>query len=101
MSLPTGQAPLTVLKFKNGRKEFYRNTEKLTLSMGDIVATVASPGHDIGIVTLTGGGENPNEEKEQILTVTRFLKSTEKHHRKTLTSGLLHGKRRANESSCT
>jgi hypothetical protein len=44
MSLPTGQAPLTVLKFvsKNGRKEFYRNTEKLTLSMGDIVATVAS-----------------------------------------------------------
>jgi hypothetical protein len=59
----TGQAPLTVLKFKNGRKEFYRNTEKLTLSMGDIVATVASPGHDIGIVTLTGGGENPNEEK--------------------------------------
>jgi hypothetical protein len=36
--------------------------------MGDIVATVASPGHDIGIVTLTGVGENPNEEKkEQIL----------------------------------
>ena len=36
------------------RKEFYRNTEKLTLSIGDIVATEASPGHDIGIVTLTG-----------------------------------------------
>ncbi|MEO7977048.1 regulatory iron-sulfur-containing complex subunit RicT [Flavobacterium sp.] len=42
------------VRFKNGRKEFYRNTEKLTLSIGDIVATVASPGHDIGIVTLTG-----------------------------------------------
>lgn len=56
MSLPNGQAPFDCVevRFKNGRKEFYRNTEKLTLSMGDIVATVASPGHDIGIVTLTG-----------------------------------------------
>jgi cell fate regulator YaaT (PSP1 superfamily) len=60
--------------------------------MGDI-GYCPSPGHDIGIVTLTGGGENQNEEKKQILTVTRFLKSTEKHHRKTLTSGLLHEKR--------
>ncbi len=42
------------VRFKNGRKEFYRNTEKLTLSIGDIVATEASPGHDVGIVTLTG-----------------------------------------------
>jgi cell fate regulator YaaT (PSP1 superfamily) len=56
MSLPNGEAPFDCVevRFKNGRKEFYRNTEKLTLSMGDIVATVASPGHDIGIVTLTG-----------------------------------------------
>ena len=56
MSLPNGDAPFDCVevRFKNGRKEFYRNTEKLTLSMGDIVATVASPGHDIGIVTLTG-----------------------------------------------
>jgi cell fate regulator YaaT (PSP1 superfamily) len=56
MSLPTGEAPFDCVevRFKNGRKEFYRNTEKLTLSIGDIVATEASPGHDIGIVTLTG-----------------------------------------------
>lgn len=56
MSLPGGEAPFDCVevRFKNGRKEFYRNTEKLTLSMGDIVATEASPGHDIGIVTLTG-----------------------------------------------
>jgi cell fate regulator YaaT (PSP1 superfamily) len=56
MSLPNGEAPFDCVevRFKNGRKEFFRNTEKLTLSMGDIVATVASPGHDIGIVTLTG-----------------------------------------------
>jgi cell fate regulator YaaT (PSP1 superfamily) len=56
MSLPNGEAPFDCVevRFKNGRKEFYRNTEKLSLSIGDIVATEASPGHDIGIVTLTG-----------------------------------------------
>ena len=56
MNLPTGQEPFDCveIRFKNGRKEFYRNTEKLTLSIGDVVATEASPGHDVGIVTLTG-----------------------------------------------
>ncbi len=56
MSLPGGQAPFDCVevRFKNGRKDFYRNTENLTLSIGDIVATEASPGHDIGIVSLTG-----------------------------------------------
>lgn len=56
MSLPSGEAPFDCVevRFKNGRKEFYRNTEKLTLCIGDIVATEASPGHDVGIVTLTG-----------------------------------------------
>lgn len=56
MALPTGQEifDCVEIRFKNGRKEFYRNSEKLTLSIGDVVATEASPGHDIGIVTLTG-----------------------------------------------
>ena len=56
MSLPGGQEPFDCVevRFKNGRKEFYRNTEKLSLSIGDVVATEASPGHDVGIVTLTG-----------------------------------------------
>ncbi len=56
MRLSNGEVPFDCaeIRFKNGRKEFYRNTENLTLSIGDIVATEASPGHDIGIVTLTG-----------------------------------------------
>ncbi|ESU29935.1 hypothetical protein FLJC2902T_04170 [Flavobacterium limnosediminis JC2902] len=56
MTLPGGQEPFDCVevRFKNGRKEFYRNAEKATLSIGDIVATEASPGHDVGIVTLTG-----------------------------------------------
>ncbi len=56
MSLPNGETAFDCLevRFKNGRKEFFRNTEKLTLGIGDVVATEASPGHDVGIVTLTG-----------------------------------------------
>ena len=56
MSLPSGSQPFDCveIRFKNSRKEFFRNTEKLALSIGDIVATQAKSGHDIGIVTLTG-----------------------------------------------
>ncbi|MBQ4822085.1 regulatory iron-sulfur-containing complex subunit RicT [Aquimarina sp. MMG016] len=56
MSLPSGVAPFhcVEVRFKNGRKAFFKNTENLSLSIGDIVATEASPGHDVGIVTLTG-----------------------------------------------
>ena len=56
MNLPNGETPFDCVevRFKNGRKEFFRNHENLTLSIGDVVATEVSPGHDIGIVTLTG-----------------------------------------------
>ena len=56
MSLPKDMTPFNAVevRFKNGRKHFFKNTENLSLSIGDIVATEASPGHDIGIVTLTG-----------------------------------------------
>ena len=42
------------VQFKNTRKGFYKNSNKLKLVKGDIVAVEASPGHDIGVVTLTG-----------------------------------------------
>jgi len=45
---------LVEVRFKNTRKGFYRNTNRLRLMIGDIVAVEASPGHDIGIVSLTG-----------------------------------------------
>jgi len=56
MSLPGDQEPFNgvEVRFKNGRKHFYKNSEGLSLAIGDVVATEASPGHDIGIVTLTG-----------------------------------------------
>ena len=42
------------VRFKNTRKGFYLNVNDLELRSGDIVAVEASPGHDIGIVSLTG-----------------------------------------------
>ncbi|MCL6217156.1 PSP1 domain-containing protein [Zunongwangia pacifica] len=56
MSLPNGVEPFNCVevRFKNGRKHFFKNPENLSLSMGDVVATEASPGHDVGMVSLTG-----------------------------------------------
>ena len=42
------------VRFKNTRRSFYQNVNNLDLQVGDIVAVEASPGHDIGIVSLTG-----------------------------------------------
>lgn len=42
------------IQFKNTRKGYYKNSNKINLEKGDVVAVEATPGHDIGIVTLTG-----------------------------------------------
>ena len=45
---------LVEVQFKNTRKGYYHNSNGLELKKGDIVAVEGNPGHDIGIVTLTG-----------------------------------------------
>ena len=45
---------LVEVQFKNTRKGYYHNSNRLPLEKGDIVAVEATPGHDIGVVTLTG-----------------------------------------------
>ena len=45
---------LVEVQFKNTRKGYYHNVNNLDLKKGDVVAVEASPGHDIGVVTLTG-----------------------------------------------
>ena len=42
------------VQFKNTRKGYFHNSNELELKKGDIVAVEGNPGHDIGIVTLTG-----------------------------------------------
>ena len=56
MALPGGEKPFDFVevRFKNGRKEYFKNTEDLSLQIGDAVATQATSGHDIGLISLTG-----------------------------------------------
>jgi len=56
MSLPCGEKKFQIveIRFKNGRKDFFKNEKDLSLCMGDVVAVAAKSGHDIGVVSLTG-----------------------------------------------
>lgn len=45
---------LVEVQFKNTRKGYYHNINHLPIEKGDVVAVEASPGHDIGTVTMTG-----------------------------------------------
>ena len=56
MTLPANHVPFHIaeVRFKNGRKGYFKNSKELSLSMGDVVAVETSPGHDIGVVSLLG-----------------------------------------------
>jgi cell fate regulator YaaT (PSP1 superfamily) len=80
ISLPDSQSRFDCveIRFKNNRKDFFRVPPGLNLNTGDIVAVEASPGHDIGIVTLTGElvrlqmrRKNVSPNKEDIRKVYR------------------------------
>ncbi len=85
MSLPNGEAPYNwvEIRFKNGRKYYYENSENLSLSIGDIVATQAQSGHDIGMVTLLGElvrvqMKRKNTKKNQSEVLKIYRKATQK-----------------------
>lgn len=56
MELPNGVAACDVVevRFKNSRKEFFKIGDNRGLAVGDAVAVDAAPGHDLGMVSLTG-----------------------------------------------
>ncbi len=56
MKIPTDQETFDVVevRFKNSRKGFYRNVNNLKLNIGEAIAVEASPGHDIGVISLVG-----------------------------------------------
>ena len=73
MELPSGQKPFDIveIRFKNSRKEFYRNRNNLQLMVGNIVAVESTQGYDMGVVSLSGElvrlqmkkkGANPEDE---------------------------------------
>ena len=53
---PAGHKPFDCIEvsFKNGRKDFFKTKEELNVYTGDTIAVEASPGYDVGTVTLTG-----------------------------------------------
>ncbi len=66
--IPGGYADsdMVEVQFKNTRKGFYKNSTNLPLEIGDIVAVEASPGHDIGQVTLVGALVNLRMRKARL-----------------------------------
>lgn len=80
MQLPNGQEACNIVevRFKNSRKAFYRKGKDISLSIGDLVATEAQSGHDIGQITLTGElvrfqmkKKNVSEKSEEVLKIYR------------------------------
>lgn len=54
LNSPHKDSSIVEVRFKNTRKDFYKNESGTELIQGDLVAVEASPGHDIGIVSLVG-----------------------------------------------
>ncbi len=56
MTLPGHQKQFdhVEIRFKNGRKSFFKNTKNLSLTIGEAVAVECTSGHDIGVITLKG-----------------------------------------------
>ncbi len=56
MVLPSGQSPFPIIevRFKGSRKEFFYNKDKVEVRTGDVVTVEASPGHDVGIISMIG-----------------------------------------------
>jgi cell fate regulator YaaT (PSP1 superfamily) len=86
MSLPMGQKPFDIVevRFKNSRKEFFRNTNSLTLNVGDAVAVEATSGHDIGTISMTGElvrlqlkKKNINASSDEIRKIYRKAKQAD------------------------
>jgi len=72
------------VRFKNSRKEFFRMPPDMELQIGDMVAVEASPGHDIGIVSMTGElvrvqlrKRNPQNSLEELKKVYRKARLTD------------------------
>lgn len=42
------------VRFKNDRKSFYKNVNNIPLHIGSVITVESSPGHDVGVVSLTG-----------------------------------------------
>ena len=70
MTLPGHQTAFDFVevRFKNGRKEYFKNTKKLPIYIGCTIAVEAKSGHDIGVVTLRGELVRVQMNKKKVKT---------------------------------
>ena len=61
------------IRFKNARKEFFRNDNQINLHIGDVVVVEAKSGNDVGVVSLTGDLVKVQMNKKQQLVITDKL----------------------------
>lgn len=75
MSMPSNSEGVNIVevRFKNGRKAFYKNETDLSLYDGDVIAVDASPGYDIGIVSLSGELVRLQMQKKNMFLQTKDL----------------------------
>jgi cell fate regulator YaaT (PSP1 superfamily) len=80
----SGSYPLVEVRFKSNRKDYFRPPPEMELEVGDIVAVEASPGHDIGIVSMIGEmvrfqlkKKNQESKQEEIKKVYRRARLTD------------------------
>ena len=85
MELPKGQAPFDIIevRFKNGRKDFFKITDDSEYFVGDIIAVEASPGHDIGVVSSSGELVRLQMKKKGINTASPEIKKVYRKARTT------------------
>jgi len=69
------------VRFKNGRKDFFSYPKEISLKDGELVAIEASPGHDIGIVALTGDAVRLQMKRKHVDPERRELKRIFRHAR--------------------
>jgi len=85
VELPHGQKMFDCVevRFKNSRKEFYRNLDELPLHIGDIIAVESSPGYDVGTVSLTGELVKKQMRKRKVAFDSEEVKKVYRQAKKT------------------
>jgi len=70
----SGENDIVEIRFKNTRKGFFRNVNSIRLEIGDVVAVEASPGHDIGRVSMVGPLVNEQLKKLKVYPSAEEMK---------------------------
>jgi len=85
IELPHGQKMFDCveIRFKNSRKEYFRNSDELSLNVGDVVAVESLSGHDIGTISLTGELVKKQMRKHKLAFDSEEIKKVYRQAKKT------------------